>query len=85
MVRIILFGQHLHLGKSIRVYQAMWNTDLHFYASVTFCYYFSVPVLVMYSHDTLETLTCGQDRFSSIIYAMIRPVFWLHRLYDMLH
>ena len=67
----MIFGQNLHLGESIRVYQSMRNTDLHFYASLTFCY-FSAPLL---SALMIFCNHYGQDHFSSIIYVWLRPIF----------
>ena len=37
----------------------------------------------VYSHDTWQTLTDVQDRFSSINYVWIPPIFSLHLLSDM--
>ena len=39
---------------------------------MTICY-FSVPILV--SHDTLKTLTYGQEHLGSIVYVWIRSIF----------
>ena len=63
--RVKICGQDLHL----LVKQTAFNldNDLYFYASLTL-WYFSFPI---YSHDTLHTVTYGQDYFSGITCLLI--------------
>ena len=68
-LRVMLFGQHLHLGESIRLFSNIWNilcfTDFLLFLSP---YIFTVMILCKHIY--------WQDRFSSIIYFWIQPIFF---------
>ena len=69
MIRVMIFDQHLHQGKSICVHSTMWNNDLYFYASLTFCF-FSVPILltviILYKHLHLDRIVSVASLFTSL-------------------
>ena len=77
------------MDRIVSVASSIYGLDLYF-CFIDFTIRFTDLMLFLSpyidnSHDTsLQTITFGQDRFSSIIHLWIRPICLLHGLYDTL-